>query len=105
MCSSERSKELDGGPGRLPVQMEKGGDGGFYFDDENGTKDEHEAVLKHKHAGDDSAVVASKSWAGWVLKDSPPDMFSGNRRLFWCSEKDRTPRDGEMPVDLVREYL
>jgi len=89
----------------VPVQMEKGGDGGFYFDDENGTKGEHEAVLKHGYAGDASAVEASERWAGWVLKDSPPDIFSGNPRLFWCSCDGRAQHDGEMRIDLVREYL
>ena len=89
----------------MPVQMEKGGDDGFYFDDEKGTKDEHEAVLKHRYAGDGSTVGASKGWAGWVLKDSPPDMFSGNPRLFWCSSEDRDLGEDEIAIDLVREYL
>jgi len=57
--------------------MEKGGDDGFYFDDEDGTKGAHEAVLKHKHTEEDSSVGASARWAGWVLKDSPLPCSAG----------------------------
>lgn len=80
------------------VEMfEDKGDEGFWFDEVDGGK------LKWKGT---KANAPAESWAGWFLKENPPEVYKGNPQLFWSvGDSKNSEIDDSYRVDLVAEYL
>lgn len=64
-----------------------------------------EEVLMWKGEGDAGAVDEEtvRGWKGWFLKDTPPDKFKGNPRVFADFDAEEGP--GCARVDFIRHYV
>jgi hypothetical protein len=89
-------------PGIIAVEMHPGrGDEGFYFE-QQAHSIVHDAVLKWAPEGQEG-----REWRGFILRESPGELFKGNPRLFWDGGEGELLQEGEgwARINLVREFL
>jgi hypothetical protein len=90
-------------PGSIAVEMHPGhGDDGFYFEHPTGSSTDEQWVLKWSPRDQ-----KARDWRGFLLRDSPNELFKGNPRLFWDGGEGEMSQlgPGWARVNLVREYL
>jgi hypothetical protein len=92
------SSPLDDGLRAVEMFKDQEGDRGFYFDADDGDR------LKWR---DEVSSTGATKWAGWVLRDCPPEQYKGNPQLFWASSStsEGVLPDGVEWINLVAEYL
>lgn len=90
-------------PGTIAVEMHpERGDDGFYFEQQADDTTDGPAVLKWAPDGHEA-----REWRGFILRDSPDELFKGNPRLFWDGGEGELLLEGSgwARVNLVREAL